>query len=160
MIILQLTNLTETAECRDGPVFLRAPQREDIEMNAGDTVRHTGAIRGLSGRLAPGRRVAGWGASGRKGCLPPGRRVAGWEVSGGGAVASPAAHWRGGGVPGGRAALPPAFISGSFCVAFSLNDIAGEFLSTDARLTTSGAARGRLHTGLWVAECGGRCVAG
>jgi len=87
----------------------------------------------------PGSGVRGSGGEGR---LPPGRRVARWGGSGGGA------------------APPPASISGSYRVSFSLNDVWGLQHSTDAGLTTSGAARGRLPTGCLVVRSGGRRVAG
>jgi len=88
---------------------------------------------------------------------PPGLRgggCPGWR-----AASSPAAGWRGGGVPGGRAAPPPASISGSYRVAFSLNDIGGLLHSTDASLTACCAAQGRLPTGCWVVGWKGRRVA-
>ena len=126
----------------------RAAQREAVEMNACVTVI------GGKGRLPPGRRVPEWRGGG---------------VRWGGAASPPAAEWRGGGGPGKRAASPPAAgwrgrggtrggaapppvsFSGTHCVACSLNDGADLLLSTDASLTASGAARGRLPTGCWVA---------
>jgi len=49
-----------------------------------------------------------------------------------------AAGWRGGGGPGGRAAPPPASMSGSYRVAFSLNEIGGFLLSAYLPLSARG----------------------
>jgi len=85
-----------------------------------------------------------------RGHLPAGCRVAGWV---GGRVA-------GCGGTAGRAPPPPASISESYRVAFSLNDISGILLNTNASLTASGAVRGRLPTGCGAVGWGGRRGAG